>query len=386
MADGAPVPRGRYSASQVKTFRECQRKWGWDKIDGIKSPPNKFAELGIKVHEVLEKWLRDGIAPDTSTIEGAIAHSGIQHLPSPGTARVEQESMVVTEQADYAVRVDYAHMVQPEDLALRGWDALVRDSRRALPVVGDHKTTGDTKYAKREAELRHDEQVGLYGQAVVDETGADEVGFEWIYYQTKGDHRRSKPVRLVASREEIAEIVRGLDETALEMDVARATATTALDLPPTAAACEMYGGCFYREKCSLTAAERMRSYMAQETWAEKMKRQQAEKRAAAEAAPEVVEETSPPAKAASKPRGVNPPEAAKTPAPVDTVAEAKPAKAATNGHATKPAPATESTSLRDTAAVAFMSASIARGEHVDDELGRAKLSYSRADALLKARG
>ena len=46
------------SASQITTFRDCERKWYFEKIVGLTRPSTGSTELGSAVHAVLEGYLR----------------------------------------------------------------------------------------------------------------------------------------------------------------------------------------------------------------------------------------------------------------------------------------------------------------------------------------
>lgn len=43
------------SASQLKTFTLCPRKWAFDKRDRVPRPDTQNP-LGTRVHEILEAW------------------------------------------------------------------------------------------------------------------------------------------------------------------------------------------------------------------------------------------------------------------------------------------------------------------------------------------
>jgi len=280
-----------FSATQIADFRICQRRWGWSKLDGIKKPSNASAELGTRVHSVLEDWLKHGKAIDISTEEGQIAASGVQHLPPPSTTlEVEEWIKLHTDVAVYAGKVDLSY-VSPQT------------GRR---VVHDHKTTSSIeKWAKDEEELRHDPQSIIYAAEAMSRHGVDEVELSWVYHATKGK-RKSKKVHLVIARSEVEKELESIDATAAEMLAIHEQGLKALDLPPTISACEMFGGCAYQDDCRITTRERLKALMAESTL-DKFKREKAEKAAkeaggGAAAAPAA-------APAATAPRTVAPPKA-----------------------------------------------------------------------------
>jgi CRISPR/Cas system-associated exonuclease Cas4 (RecB family) len=62
-------PFDHVSASQIKNFSLCQRKWFIEKFcPSIPTPPATSAmELGTEVHEHIEKYLRKGEYPQILT-------------------------------------------------------------------------------------------------------------------------------------------------------------------------------------------------------------------------------------------------------------------------------------------------------------------------------
>ena len=79
------------SPSQIGNFAAdlypdtaCQRKWAFDKIEGLRSPSTPKQAFGTKVHKQIENWLKDGKLPDDSEA-GKCAAQGIKpgFLPTP---------------------------------------------------------------------------------------------------------------------------------------------------------------------------------------------------------------------------------------------------------------------------------------------------------------
>lgn len=319
------------SASQVDTWTLCQRKWAWSYIEKIKKS-NNFATLGTDVHQVLADWLEKGKPIDTTSQIGRIILPGLKHLPPPGTAGLE---------------IEKGFELETEAAKYRGFKDLQYMSSEGIPVVGDHKTTTDFKWAKTEDDLRKNTQSIIYAQDALNRYEAKAVDLRWVYYRTTGSPG-SHLVKLRVVQSEVEDQMGLIDETASEILKAYKTFTKATDADPTPTACEAYGGCVYMENCNLSTKERMRAFMAQETLADKLKKRAAEKKTEeSTGAPAVQQDTSPASKtgsaslqeklAARKAQGVNPP-------PVETAPVASPA---TNGHdhgadPTQPASATSS--------------------------------------------
>ena len=309
------------SASQINTWRECKRKWAWSRLDGVEGERNVYAEKGVVIHEMLEAWLKEAkpidldyvhtLSDETTFKPGPIAAAGLKHLPQPKTCGTERYISVQTEKVKYRGYIDFD------------------DKNRSLPLVGDHKTTGDFKWAKTEDDLRKDPAATIYAAALIVEVEAltkkecNEVELNWIYYRTKG-RPKSEKVSVVLTKAEVTRNFDDLDATALEIIEARQNIKSALELEPNPKACDSYGGCPYRQNCNLSTMDRMKAIMAQESLAQKMEKRKmatlAERMAARKAA---AGPSTPPTKtAAEKPAApaeatvaagqINPPEGSTT--------------------------------------------------------------------------
>jgi len=245
----------RLSASQVQTFRDCQRKWAWKYIAGIEEAPGPGAVLGRSVHEVLEKYLLSGEI-DFTTEVGYIAASGIEHLPKPGTPgmRVEEEF----------------HFVGPSGHSYLGY----KDVELAGVVI-DHKTTSDFRWQKTEQDLRSDVQATLYAvDYFKNHPDEDEVELRWVYYLTRNT-RKSAVTRLRMSQEQAWNNFLGIEETARTMADAAAVASTKspLELPPNVDHCSAFGGCPHQGRCNLSPFDKLRSYVSQNSLLAKLNAQ-----------------------------------------------------------------------------------------------------------------
>jgi len=251
------------SASQIDTYRLCQRKWAWSKLDGLKAPPNRFAQKGLDVDDVLTRWLSEGTPIDAASPAGKIAMAGVKHLPSPSTPGLAT-------QKHFLLRTRVVLYQGKKDVEFLDADG--------VPCVYDHKTTTDFKWAKTAEQLRVDVQANLYAADAISRYSSDLARLRWIYYRTTGQPK-SLPVSLEITRPEAEEQVVKIDETAREIIqiYAAKPRPRALDLLPNPDACEAFGGCPYRSNCNLSPREMMRSMMAQESAIEKMRRLKSEK-------------------------------------------------------------------------------------------------------------
>lgn len=226
------------SASQITTFRDCPRKWYFNKIVGIETPSTAATELGSAVHAALEDYLvAGGELPDSEA--GQIAASGLHLLPR---GRVEVEVSL----ADMPLRdspVDVVGFV----------DAIYPDAHHLL----DHKTSSNQRYTKTPRELKQNIQLLLYARAYLDRCDAEKVTLTHVYYGTRS--RWSKRVDVEVSREWVLERWEEIKREIKHM-MTTSDAATARDVAPNREACDKYGGCPFRAQCFRAA-----SYTPQKT-------------------------------------------------------------------------------------------------------------------------
>jgi RecB family exonuclease len=232
-------PRGQYaySASQFKTFDRCERKWGFEKIEGIRVPPSASQALGIRVHSVIEEFLKGDVktfSPQSSP-EHKIAFAGYQWWPARSDI-LEIERKLELEIAGCPV-VGYIDV-----------DAVTQASQAgSFPLVIDHKTTSDFKWAMSEEELEKDIQQTIYSADALERHGAELVKCQWIYYLTKGKPA-AKAVGVTLQRSQVEDNLGKLGELVERMEVAR-FAEKANELRPNTNACSDYGGCPHSMRC-----------------------------------------------------------------------------------------------------------------------------------------
>jgi hypothetical protein len=274
-------PERALSPSEIESWVLCHRRWGWERLDGIRRPSSEAAELGTRVHAQLERWFRAGILPDPNLPEGKIAESGLHMWPAPDNV-TEIELHIGTQTAASRYH-GYQDIGYPEPVS---------------PVVGDHKTTGDLKWAKTAEDLQTDIQAMIYAKAAMDRHGVDRVKLRWGYLRTKGA-RKAHLVEAIVDRQTVEKVfAEKIDPYAREIHAAQASGLTGIDMEIDATACDAFGGCPHRDRCNLTPTQRLESLMAQEELRNEK----------ALTLKEIMQ-----AKNAAK--GINPPESALPPAP-----------------------------------------------------------------------
>lgn len=230
------------SASQLKTAQLCKRKWAFEKIDKAPRTTNAAAELGQRVHTILEAWRRDNTPPDLKSLEGKIAAQGLTHLPPPSsTETVEQ----------------YFEMADGQ-LNWRGFIDLY-DAERG--IILDYKTTGWLRYALTPQKLVLDIQANIYAENYFRERpGASSVELRWIYFGTKLDGAFS--VNATLERDTCAEnhtraIKQG--ERLLSLTEQHSEASTVHVQFPNEG-CNAFGGCPFVSKCEAIQQTKKESF------------------------------------------------------------------------------------------------------------------------------
>jgi hypothetical protein len=251
--DEPPSPHPfKLSVSQIETARTCMRKWAFNKIDGLLDDPKPAAILGQAVHDQLEHYLRDGRPIQAHTNPGRIAVIGARFLPAPRTPGMEVEKYFRIEIGPALFRGYMDVFLPPDDIR-----------RRMLPVVMDHKTTGNFSWAKTKDFLEtEDVQSGVYAHWAMTEYGATACDLQWTYFKTTGA-ASAFPVNALMTRMQADVILEGVVDTSQKMLKVLQTCSRALDVTPDPTGCEAFGGCSRKALCQITPKMALKSIMSQ---------------------------------------------------------------------------------------------------------------------------
>ncbi len=247
------------SPSQVETFDLCRRKWAYQKIDRMPSTTNAAAALGSEAHTQRENWLLHG-TPPAETRAGKLARVGLEHLPPPGQAWVEIALRLLVTFSD-GTRVLVNGRV---DFFVHNLGAYVF-GEAGIPVVGDHKTSSGEQWAKTSEDLlTKDSQSAIYATyALFLVPTAPAVDLHWSY-MIKASSPRQLQVRVRMQREHALRRFSEVVSRAKDMlQLTRTPGIVASAVPPTASACEAYGGCPFRDICPISNQERIGALMSQ---------------------------------------------------------------------------------------------------------------------------
>lgn len=175
------------SATSIKLFQNCQRRWYERYILGKREESTKAMTRGNAVHRQLEEYLEKGVIPDES-IAGQIASVGLEHLPPPDKNHQVEQSL-----DDYRV--------PNVAIKFKGFIDLLLFADGELEVL-DHKTTSNFKYALTPEKLAEDTQMLIYARHVLEHHDVDEVTLTHVCYLTKPPYQ-SKRTSVVVSREHV---------------------------------------------------------------------------------------------------------------------------------------------------------------------------------------
>ena len=270
------------SPSQINTFLECQRKWGWRYLDGIRPPPNPAAQEGIAGHAIIERYLTTAAIDMTEPLAERAA-GGLHHYPPPCTPGMQVEE-------HFGLRIGSYNFHGYKDVQLLrsacfscggtgtiggNWVRDMSDCRDcngtgSIPQIWDHKFTANLRWAKSLETLQTDTQVVIYALDAMLRSGIPKCRCNWIYYQRRGA-KKVESRQLVVNGLGLIDPLKGIVKTAGDITTARVHYTTATQLPPSVDSCSDYGGCVFQDRCGLTTQEiwqaTLRSNAAKEAFA-----------------------------------------------------------------------------------------------------------------------
>ena len=147
------------SVSQIKTYRDCPRKWWWNKVVGLPTAGSEATELGGYVHAILEHRLKAG--------DGG--WPGPKDLPEIPTSKWEtalaiakKEEGFLPSERQFSSQVEYGFRLPTDVVDIIGFiDWIEEDEGR----INDHKTVGNMRFALDEGGLYEDLQGAVYAKA-----------------------------------------------------------------------------------------------------------------------------------------------------------------------------------------------------------------------------
>jgi hypothetical protein len=248
-----------FSPSATDKFRRCLRLYAFEYNEKIKPPPSDKQEFGLEVHKQLERWLKKGKRPDDSSA-GLTAQQAIDKgwLPKPNP------KLLVESMFEFSIR---------KGLGIAGYiDCLVPpEITGAEPLIIDHKTTSDLRWAKSEEELLLDPQVLIYCIRAMLLYKSPKARARWIYYAASNPKdgsprkpRGAKPVEVLISNQnsKVMGVIENLVTDLEAMAVIRKENKSGLSFEPNPEACGRFGGCPHLDRCNLTPGDKLAAYIS----------------------------------------------------------------------------------------------------------------------------
>lgn len=249
----------KISPSQIQKYRRCPRAYAWEYVAGIKSPPSPKQEFGSAVHAELAEWLSRA-QPPSDTPPGRIARQAISKnwLPTPSPRLLVEKEFSLPINSEIEL-IGFIDCVEPP----------IKDK---VPIVIDHKTTSDLKWALTVEELAQDPQALIYGAWAMLEFQVPIVECRWIYYAAsnplRGARRAagSRPVSVLLdlTSETFVLNSKKLEKNIKEITDIRKNARAPTTLRADPASCDRYGGCYYRENCKLSGLDKLEAAIKKE--------------------------------------------------------------------------------------------------------------------------
>lgn len=219
------------SATEIDIFDTCQRKWGYQYLDGIKPQPSSATNLGTAVHLVLQNYITDNVI-DIETQEGRISSPGLSYIPKGiPKSNVERPIFFTANGNIFHGYIDFY-----EQIGSQKW------------LIGDHKTCSSFSTALTSEQLKTNIQANIYAQWAFKELGAETVKLHWIYYRTKGKPE-ARLVEAEIKKHESLTLFKHPSRIASDIMATVKKRPDSLDLHKNKDACFKYGPCPFLSSC-----------------------------------------------------------------------------------------------------------------------------------------
>ncbi len=236
----------RYSASQISTFKGCRRKWHFNSVQGIKAEPTASQQLGKDIHAQIEAFIKSRTPPTDRRAWAGLATMGYDAADVLSTEALGEPGVHV----EGEINIPLSNAADGTPRGFLGFIDHLDIRNPALPIVTDHKTTSDLKYAKTSQELEHDTQMLVYGWWVINQhPNATHVKLQHNAIPTRGG-TSAVLTHAVVTREHITKKWGEALAVMAEMDTYQTKEVG--DVPADGmknGECERWGGCTYRAAC-----------------------------------------------------------------------------------------------------------------------------------------
>lgn len=233
------------SPSQIETWLGCNRQWYWQYPMGIKSPPTASTLLGSACHTIAEDFIQEQNGEDLSVKRDGKDHYRAVVRPAMATLRMLGDLH----------KSGLGHVERSMKRKLRnGLDLIGRIDFLSLPetdnpLVVDHKTSSNLKYAKTEEEMATNIQMLAYAyEAVCLKPLAKGVRVAHNVMLTRGAPAARYTDVFIPTKDIHAgwTLIQNISDQMIKTSKIASPA----DVPPNLSACDRFGGCFHRDRCA----------------------------------------------------------------------------------------------------------------------------------------
>lgn len=220
------------SASQLKNWRLCPRRWGYEKLARLPVKQSKAAALGERIHGVLEAMLKKQSLDDLPRDLVRRLEPAMMHMPYG-------DECIAEERPGFLVNIGGVKFTGRKDV-----QSLDRS------CIWDLKTTRDFKWMKTPKDLQKDEQAIIYAHDAFVNHGVGEVFCNWVYVLSEGKPQvRVSQACFEPEDTQYTLAIGEIGADAREMRDHRVANTNPDTLPQRVESCRAFGGCPFLGRC-----------------------------------------------------------------------------------------------------------------------------------------
>lgn len=243
------MPLKNVSASQLNAFKRCERKWYYDKVVRVPRVSTNSQRRGTAIHHALEVYVNTGeILEYVAVNDKGYVEDGAEHVFK--TARFVKATIPYLPPAGESKLVEQRVDIPTLDGQGPKWIGYI-DLLTESQII-DYKTTSDLRYAKTPDDLLSDTQLCSYAKYVLDMAEDEsEVRVTLIYLETRNKIKvRTKEVSVVLTRDRVTEQWEA-EQAVIKKMLACHEIEDVEETKFNPAACWDYGGCQYKNICSI---------------------------------------------------------------------------------------------------------------------------------------
>lgn len=259
-----PTPR-LVSPSQWDQKLACERKWGYQYVDGFRPPQTKSQIFGVEMHEELDTWLTTATPPKSPLL---LSSGALEYFPPPKTEGLTTEQVFVFRARRPGGEWVYFWGFMDARIRARIWDLKTTSDLCWMKVTQAAAEQARANIDElRESKMLFDDDTQAITYAIAAMLIVQEwrAVLTWVYVQTRGA-KNSKPVEMEMTWRRAAETFAKKFPAAEEIVALRKNnSLTSRLLQANPKACGAYGGCPHQHRCDdLTGVDSIVSLFAQD--------------------------------------------------------------------------------------------------------------------------